>query len=94
MIGRAGHDLMRVALGAGVGADYCDCGAEELDEVPACACDGEEVYVGGDVAQDFEGRVVLEEEVGFYAQAADVFEHVGELHVFGVGAEAVETNSR
>jgi hypothetical protein len=28
--------------------------------------------------------VVLEEEVHFDSDAADVFEHVGELHVFGV----------
>ena len=36
---------------------------------------------------------MLEEEVHFDTDAANVFEHVGELHVVRVGAEAVESNS-
>lgn len=52
--------------------------------MPACAGDGEDVGVGADVAEDFEGGVVLEEEVHVDADAADVFEHVRELHVLGV----------
>jgi hypothetical protein len=58
--------------------------------VPTCAGDSEEVVVCADVAEDVEGCVVLEEEIHFDADSADVLEHVGELHVFGVGAEAVE----
>lgn len=90
LIRRAGHDLVRVALGAAVGAGDDKSGAKVLEEVPAGAGDGEEVEGVVDVAEDVEGGVVLEEEVEFYAYAADVFEHGGELHVFGVGAEAVE----
>ena len=86
-----GHDLMGVALRAGVWTDDDDGRAEEFDEMPASAGDGEDVGVGGDGAEDLEGGVVLEEEIVFDSQAADVFEHMAELHVFGVGAEAVES---
>jgi hypothetical protein len=37
------------------------------------------------------GGVVLEEEVHFDADAADIFEHGGVLHVIRVGAETVES---
>ena len=93
LVGWTGHDLMGVSLGAGVWTDDDDGGAEVFDEMPAGAGDGEDVGVGGDGAEDLEGGVVLEEEVVFDAEAADVFEHVAELHVFGVGAETVESIS-
>ena len=86
-----GHDLVRVSLGAAIGPDDDDGGTEMLDEVPAGAGDGEDVDVVADVAQDLERGVVLEEQVHFDADPADVLEHVGELHVLRVGAEAVES---
>lgn len=58
--------------------------------MPACAGYSEEVRVVADVAEDVEGCVMLEEEVHLDAYAADVLEHVGELHVLGIGAESIE----
>jgi hypothetical protein len=44
--------------------------------VPACAGYSEEVHIVADVTENVEGRVVLEEEVHFDADAADILEHV------------------
>jgi hypothetical protein len=85
------EDLVLVALGAAVKTDKNDRGAQVLDKVPACAGDCEEIVVCADVAKDVESCVVLEEQVHFDADAADVLEHVGELHMFRVGAKAVES---
>jgi hypothetical protein len=73
-----------VSFGTTVWTDDNDGGTQVFYEVPAGAGDGEDVLVGTDVAEEFEGGVVLEEEVHFYAYSADIFEHVGELHVLGV----------
>lgn len=61
--------------------------------MPACAGYSEEVRVVADVAEDVEGCVMLEKEVHLDADAADVLEHVGELHMLGIGAKAIETRN-
>ena len=90
LICRACHNLVRVSFRATVGADDHDCRAEVFDKVPAGAGDGEDICVCADVAEDFKCCVMLEEEVHFYADSADVLEHVGELHILGIGSESVE----
>ena len=76
--------MVRVAFGAAVWA-YDDNGwAEVFDKVPASASDGEEIKVVGDVLEYVKRCVMLEEEVHLNAYAANVPEHVAELHVFWV----------
>lgn len=94
LVGGTGHDLMGVSFRATVGADDHDSGAKVFDKVPAGARDGEDVYVCADIAEDFEGGVVLEEEVRIDADSADVLEHVGELHVLGIGPESVKAEDK
>ena len=65
LVCRAGHDLVPVSLGAGVGPDDDDGWTEVFDEMPPGAGDGEDVGVGGDLAEDLEGGVMLEEQVEF-----------------------------
>lgn len=91
LIGWPGHDLLRVALRASVDSDDGDAGAKVLDEMPTCASDGEEIaFVGGGV-EDVDGGVVLEKEVPVHGDAANVLEHVGELHVLRIRPESVES---
>ena len=61
-----------------------------FDEVPPCAGDCKDVSVGGHCAKDLERGVVLKEKVKLNADAADVLEHIAELHVFWVRTETVE----
>lgn len=94
LIGWTGHDLLRVSFGPCVKSDDGYAGAEVLDEVPACASNGEEIaFVGGDV-EDVKGGVVLEEEVPVDGNAADVLEHVRELHILWVGPKPIEAVTR
>jgi hypothetical protein len=58
--------------------------------VPACASDCEQVHVIADVAQNLKRCVVLEEQVHLNAESSNVLEHVGKLHVLGIGAEAIK----
>ncbi len=58
--------------------------------MPTSAGDGKDVGICTDITQDLERRVMLKEKIHFYAYAADVLEHVGELHIFRIRAEAVE----
>lgn len=58
--------------------------------MPACAGDSEEVHVVANVAKDVKGCMVLEEEIHLDTDAADVLEHVRELHVLGIRAESIE----
>lgn len=58
--------------------------------MPTGAGNGEEISVVVDIAEDVEGRVVLEEEIHLDTDAANVLEHVGELHMLGIRAEAIE----
>jgi hypothetical protein len=58
--------------------------------VPAGARDGEQIHVGANVAQDLDGRVVLEEQVHVDGDAADALEHGRRLHVVGVRAKTVK----
>lgn len=83
---------MRITLGACVWTNDCNGRTEVFDEVPSGSCDSEEVVVVLNVAQDFKSGVMLEEEVHFDTDAADVLEHVGELHVIRVRAEAVKSS--
>ena len=91
LVRRAREDLVRIAFRAAVRPDDGDRGAQILDKVPACTGDGEQVQVVRDVSEDLKRRVVLEEKIHLDADAADVFEHVGELHVVRVRAESVES---
>lgn len=84
---------MRVPLRTTVRTHHHDGRAEILDEMPSRTRDGEEVHIGADVAEHLERRVMLKQEVHLNGDAADVLEHVGELHVLGVGAEAVESGA-
>lgn len=90
LVCRTGHYLMRVSFRPTVGADDHDGGSKVFDKVPAGARDGEDVCVCADVAEDLKRGVVLKEEVGINADSADVLEHVGELHVLGIGSESVK----
>lgn len=58
--------------------------------MPACAGYSEEIHIVADVTEDVEGCVMLEEEVHLDADAADVLEHVRELHVLRIRAEPIE----
>lgn len=58
--------------------------------MPACAGYSEEVHVVADVTEDVESCVMLEEEIHLDTDAADVLEHVRELHVLGIRAESIE----
>lgn len=93
MVGWTGQDALLGPFGTAVWSDDYDGRAEVFDEMPAGAGDGEEVCVGGYVAQDLDGGVVLEEEVHLDRYPADVFEDGGLLHVVWVGTEAVEAGS-
>ena len=91
LICRTGHYLMRVPFRTTVGADDYDSWAEEFDKVPTGPGDGEDIGVRADVAEDFEGGMVLEQEVHFNANSADVLEHIGELHVLGIRSKSVKS---
>lgn len=82
---------MRISFRATVRADDYNGWPEKFDKVPAGAGNGEDIGVCADVAEDFEGGVMLEEEVHFDADSADVLEHVGELHILGIGSESVKS---
>jgi hypothetical protein len=83
--------LVGIPLRATVWADDHDGGAEVLEEVPAGAGDGEKILIVADVAEDLQSGVMLEEQVHFYADAANVLEHIGELHVFRIRTEAIKS---
>ena len=75
---------MRVPLRAAVRTNDNDSWAKIFDEMPASASDGEDIRVRVDVTKNLEGSMMLEEEIHFYAYAANVLEHIGELHILGV----------
>lgn len=81
---------MWVPLRATVRADDDNGRAEIFDEMPARASDGEYVGICVDIAENLEGSMMLEEEIHFYAYAANVLEHIRELHVLRVRAKTVE----
>jgi hypothetical protein len=58
--------------------------------VPAGAGDGEKIHVTANVAQDFQGSMVLKQEVVVQRDSAYVLEHLGLLHIVGIRAKAVE----
>ena len=91
LIGGTGHDLVLIPFTAAVGSHDHHCWTQVFHEMPACACDGEDVGVGADVAEDFEGGVVLEEEVHVNSYATNVLEHVAELHVFWIRAKSIKS---
>ena len=91
LVGWASHDLVGVSLGSTVGANYCDAGTEVLDEVPAGPGDGEEIHVVADIAEDLQCGVVLEKQIHLDSEPPDILEHVRELHVLGVRAEAIKS---
>ena len=82
---------MRVALRATIRTNNCNAGTQVLDKVPACTRNGEKVHVVVDIPQDFQCRMVLEEQIHLDTQSSDVLEHVRELHVFRIRSKAVET---
>jgi hypothetical protein len=82
---------MRVTLRTTIRAHDHNTGTEILDKVPARASNREEINVVVDIAEDIKSGVVLKEEIHLNADTSDVLEHVRELHVFGVGAEAIKT---
>lgn len=89
LVCRAGHHPALRPLRPAVGADDDDGGTQVLDKVPSCPCNGEQIEVVA-VAQNLDGRVVLEQQVHVDGDAANVLEDGRLLHVIGVGAEAVE----
>lgn len=90
LVRRAGHDLVWIPLGATIRCDDSDAWAEIFDEVPSSACDCEEIHVVVHIAENFQGGVVLEEQVHLDTYPTDILEHVGELHVFRIRAKTVE----
>lgn len=62
--------------------------------MPTCASNGEEIDVIRDVPQNFERRMMLEKEIHLYANAANVLEHIAELHVFRIRSETVKSVPR
>ena len=84
LVCRTSHYLVRVPFRAAVWPDDDDGRAEILNEVPAGASDGKDIGIVTDIAEELEGGVVLEEEIHFNANAANVLEHTGELHVFRI----------
>jgi hypothetical protein len=86
------HDLMGVPFGTAIWSDDCNAWAEILDKVPTSACDCEQIHIVVDVAKDLQCRVVLKEQIHLYAESSNVLEHVGELHVLGIRAKAIEAS--
>lgn len=91
LIGRASHNLMRISLAPAIWTDHSHCRTKKLDKMPAGASDRKKIDVIRNVAQDLECGVVLEQKIHLYANAANVLEHVAELHVFRVRSETVES---
>jgi hypothetical protein len=85
---------MRVSFRATIGTDDNNTGTQVLDEVPASSSDSEEIHVIIDVAENVKSCVMLEEQVHFNTDAANVLEHIRELHMLGVRAEAIEAGKK
>lgn len=62
--------------------------------MPASTGDSEEIDIIVDIAEDVESSVVLEEEVHLDTDAADIFEHIRELHVLWIRAEAIKAENK
>lgn len=88
----ASHDLSLVSLAAAIWADDGDCWAKEFEVVPAGASDGEDVGIIGDIAENLKSGMMSEKEVRVDSDATNVLENVGELHIIGIRAEAVEAD--
>lgn len=58
--------------------------------MPTRPRDGEKIYVGVDISQDVQRRMVLEEQIHLNTNAPDVLEHVRGLHMLRVGAEPIK----
>ena len=82
---------MWIALGAAIRPDNHNAWAQIFDKMPAGPRDSEKIHVIIDVAENVECCVVLKKEVHFDANSANVLEHVGKLHMLGIGAEAIES---
>lgn len=78
------HDLMRIPFRSAVWANDDDRRAKVFDKMPAGTGNSKDVCVCTDVAEYLKSRVVLKEKIHFYAHSANIFEHVGELHIFRV----------
>ena len=59
--------------------------------MPTSTGNGKDIGVRANIAKDLERGVMLEQEVHFNTHSADVFEHVGELHVLRVRPKAIKT---
>jgi len=91
---------VHVAFRTTIRPDDDNSWTEILQEVPACTGDGKQVKVGGGSdprgkrsrgAEKRKGRVVLEEKVGFDADAPDIAEHVGHLKMIRIRAKAIKS---
>lgn len=58
--------------------------------MPSSTCNGEKVEFVIDVAQNIQGRMMLEEQVHLNTNTSNIFEHVGELHVLWVRSITIE----
>jgi len=65
--------------------------AQVLEEVPSFSGNREEIKVIARASQYLESRVMLEEEVRFDTDTANILEHMRRLHVVGIGPITIET---
>ena len=82
---------MGVAFRPAVRPDNDDGWAEILQEVPACAGDSKQIDVVRYATQYVDRGVMLEEKIHLRSDAANVGEHVAELHVLRIRAKAVKS---
>ena len=85
------HYLVSVPFRTSVWPHDDDGRAEIFDEMPTGTSDGEDVRVGSNIPENFKGSVMLEKEIHLNADAANILEHVGKLHVFRIGSKAIKS---
>ena len=83
LVCRASHHPALCPFRPAVGTDDDNGRAEELDKMPSRPCNCKQIQVVA-IAQDLDGRVVLEQQVHVDRDSADVLEDGRLLHVIGV----------
>lgn len=85
------HYLVSVPFRTGVWPHNGNGRAEVFDKMPTSASDGEDVCVRSNIPENFEGSMVLEKEIHLNADAANILEHVGKLHILRIGSKAIKS---
>lgn len=85
------HYLVSVPFRSGVGPHDGNGRAEIFDEMPTSASNSEDICVGSNILENFKGSMVLKKKVHLNADAADILEHIGKLHVFRIGPKAIKS---